>query len=95
MWLPDPVYKALPAVYLTGGVSAMFFGDNIVGYAGGVLLISGSLAIFKLRKGPNASVVKGHRPSAVRARARSSVGRKGTNKSVRPVYRRYRVRAVP
>lgn len=70
MWLPDTIYKALPSVYLTGGVVAMVYADNIVGYGAGLLLISGSLAIFKIRKDAKASVAEGRRRPVAGVRIR-------------------------
>jgi hypothetical protein len=92
MWLPDSVYKALPFVYLTAGISAMFFADHIIGYGACLLLVFAGLLILKLRKDNSAPIVKGDRRRV--ARVRSSATRKGANRSARPERKPYRTRVM-
>jgi hypothetical protein len=47
--IPEPIYKALPYIYALGGLASLFNFDPTIGKISGVLLISASLIIFKLR----------------------------------------------
>lgn len=49
MWISKPVYTALPAVYLVGGIAAIAYSGNVFGVSFGVLLALVGAVIWRLR----------------------------------------------
>lgn len=71
MWLPDPIYRALPGAYTLGGVAALWAVPTPTGFISGGLLMTAGFAVWRMRQQAQ------HRPARPRTMARpsKSVGR--------------------
>lgn len=50
MWIPDPVYEALPPIYGVAGIAAITYSMNVVNLAAGLTLIGAGVTIWWIRK---------------------------------------------
>jgi len=48
--LPEPIYEALPYLYLAGGIGAFFGIDIMPGQVSGLMLAFAGLLIWRMRK---------------------------------------------
>lgn len=66
MWLPDPIYRALPGAYTLGGVAALWAVPSPTGFISGGLLMTAGFAVWRMRQHAQ------QRPAARRAAVRTS-----------------------
>jgi hypothetical protein len=50
MWLPDPIYRALPGAYTLSGVAALWAVPPPAGFISGGLLMTAGFAVWRMRQ---------------------------------------------
>ena len=50
MWIPDPIYKVLPPIYVVAGIGALVYSLNVVNVFSGLLLITAGIVVWMQRR---------------------------------------------